>query len=499
MQIVVAAGQKTQAAEVIGKISTFARDSTLVQREISELRESGTDPIVRFHNGSWIKTVAAHDGARGGRSNLLIIDEFRMVSPDVINTVLRRFQTASRRVGFTDNPEFKKLPQEEQLKYIEQNQEVYLSSAYFKSDPSWDQVKDYAKQMAKGRSYFVCQLPYQLALKEGLLDARQIRSEMQESGFDEVKWEMEMNAQFWGASENSYFEHKEIEKNRKLRRVFYPSETKDLLSDSRIGRIPKEKGEIRVVSADIATLGGKDHDASIYSLGRMIPNDRGEYERQIVYMESMEGGHTQTQAIRIRELYEDFDADYIVLDTQGVGIGVYDALVTELVNPNTGEIYSPISCMNDEELAKRCTYSRAPKVVYSVRATDSINSNAATLLKDALKKGKIKFPVHEQDVDDIVTHYSGYGKLSPTEQALFKVPFVQTTLLTHEMLNLKREVKSNGMIKLTEPRSGRKDRYSSVSYLNYFAHEYEVKHRKHGSTDDTSASAMFFARQSRLY
>ena len=39
----------------------------------------------------------------------------------------------------------------------------------------------------------------------------------------------------------------------------------------------------------------------------------------IPYMESVQGGDTTRQALRIRQLYEDFDADYIVLDLRNAG------------------------------------------------------------------------------------------------------------------------------------------------------------------------------------
>ena len=38
------------------------------------------------------------------------------------------------------------------------------------------------------------------------------------------------------------------------------------------------------------------------------------------YIESVQGGETQRQAVRIRQLFEDFKADYIVLDCRNAGI-----------------------------------------------------------------------------------------------------------------------------------------------------------------------------------
>ena len=38
------------------------------------------------------------------------------------------------------------------------------------------------------------------------------------------------------------------------------------------------------------------------------------YRRQVCYIESIQGGDIDRQSLRIRQLFEDFEADYIVLD-----------------------------------------------------------------------------------------------------------------------------------------------------------------------------------------
>jgi len=47
-------------------------------------------------------------------------------------------------------------------------------------------------------------------------------------------------------------------------------------------------------------------------------------------------------------------------------------------------------------------------------------------------------------------------------------PHVQTSLLINECVNLSMSV-SGGYIKLTEPHGARKDRYTCLSYANYYA------------------------------
>ena len=48
-----------------------------------------------------------------------------------------------------------------------------------------------------------------------------------------------------------------------------------------------------------------------------------DYRVQVPYLEAIRGQETKRQAIRIRQLYADFDADYIVLDARNLGISIY--------------------------------------------------------------------------------------------------------------------------------------------------------------------------------
>ena len=63
-KIIVAAGLKSQAIEVIEKISDMRLNSPNLDREIDELKTGANDARVTFKNGSWIRVVAANQGAR---------------------------------------------------------------------------------------------------------------------------------------------------------------------------------------------------------------------------------------------------------------------------------------------------------------------------------------------------------------------------------------------------------------------------------------------------
>lgn len=282
---------------------------------------------------------------------------------------------------------------------------------------------------------------------------------------------MEMGCLFFGESEKSFFKFEDLEKNRRISKPIYPSEYYALIKDSSFKFPLKKDGEIRLLSCDIATMEGKENDASAYSMIRLIPNNKG-YDRYISYMESMTGGHTVTQAVRIRQLFEDLDCDYLVLDTQNVGTAVYDQLTQPLVDRERNTEYEPWTCINDEKMAARCSYPNAPKIVYSIKATAQLNSDCAVTLRDGLRRGKVKMLVPENEGREYLRGLKGYSSLPVEQQAKYENTYVQITLLVNEMINLEGETVNN-LIKLKEPSGKRKDRYSSVSYGNYIASELE--------------------------
>ena len=187
----------------------------------------------------------------------------------------------------------------------------------------------------------------------------QVEDEMSESTFNAISWSMEMEGLFFGESEKAFFKLGDLNDNRVMSKPLYPREYYNLIKDKDFKYEPKKEGEIRLVSCDISVMGSSknNNDASIFTIMRLIPNEKKtHYNKYVCYMESSEGGNTQLQALRIRQLYEEFECDYIVLDTNGIGAGVYSALATNLYDTANDKEYPAVSCINDEAMAELCPY-----------------------------------------------------------------------------------------------------------------------------------------------
>lgn len=405
-----------------------------------------------------------------------------MIPKDTIDTILRKFLTQKRRPRYTE------LTMEERKEAWnkEKNKTMYLSSAYFVDHWSYLKCTDTCRIMLDdNRQQFVCGLPYQLAIEEGVIGADVVEEEMLETDFNDVKFQMEYSALWYGANDGAFFDFNSISKNRRIKYPMLPDKLAAIVGNSSKVRIShKGAGEIRILSADIALMSSKKHnnDATAIFINQMLPTKAGRYTSNIVYTENSEGLRTEEQALVIRRLYDEFECDYIVLDTNGIGLGVFDCLARDILDPDTGEVYPAISCCNNMEMAARCAVQSADKVIWSVKASAQFNSDCAFLLREAFRSGRVRLLCSEYDAEELLSEIKEYKSLSPSEKLRIEMPYINTTLLVDELTKLRHE-ESGGKVKVFEKSGMRKDRYSSLSYNYYVAVQLEAKMNKRHSSD----------------
>lgn len=484
-KICIASGTRGQSINVLEKIILELKpNSPELAAEIDEKQTkiNGTNAQIVFKNSSYIKVVTASDSARGNRANLLLLDEFRMIAKDVIDTILRKFLTQKRM------PRYEELTKEERkVEYAkEKNKTMYLSSAYFVDHWSYLKCTDTCRFMLDDtKRQFVCGLPYQLSVSEGLLDEDTVADEMAETDFNEIKFQMEYEALWYGNTDGSFFDYNSISKNRRIKYPMLPDNLAAKVSNAQqVKIVPKQNGEIRILSADIALMSSRrnNNDATAVFINQLTPTKAGRYTSNIVYADSYEGLRTDDQALIIRKLFDEYYCDYLVLDTNGLGLGVYDCLTRDIVDPDTGEIYPAISCCNNAEMASRCTVLGAEKVIWSIKASPQFNSDCAYLLREAFRSGRIRLLSTEYDGNESLEDLRGYNSLTAAERMQLQLPYINTTLLIDELTKLQHE-ESGGKIRIHEKSGMRKDRYSSLSYNYYVATQLESKMRKKQSTN----------------
>lgn len=467
-KIVVSSGTLKQANEVLLKIQDdFMKQSSILRSEIEKCNIGQNDASIYFKNGSWIKTRTSSENSRSARANCIVVDEFRMVDETVINTVLRKFLTSPRQPKYLRKPEYAHLQ--------ERNKEIYMSSAYFKSSWAYKKAQSYTLNFFDHtKKYFICGLPYQVSIREGLLSRSQLEDEMSEADYNELVQQMEMECLWFGDTDGSLFKFDELTARRRLRKAFPPlSFCNDKITIPKLTATGK-----RILSIDVALMKStkkKKNDASAIYINDLIQVNDTAYQSNFVYGETFEGLKTDELGMIVMKYFYEYQCTDLVLDTNGIGLGVYDFITKDQICQENGKRYKAMTCINDKDMAERCKVRDANKVVWSVKANANFNNEICVLLRNGIQNGKINFLIPEQDADSSLKEtYKGYFKMSPTEQAKLKMSYIQTTFAVYELIKLDHEVK-NGNIKVKEVEGMRKDRYSSIAYSYWCACQLELK------------------------
>lgn len=496
-KIIITSKTRGQAVLIFEKIINELKPrSPALALEIADIKTNGTNQSITFKNTSFIKVVTAGESARGNRGNILIVDEYRLVPKQTVDDILTKMLTNPRM------PDYEDLTDEERRKAYDKEllQTLYLSSAYFQNSWAYQKCIDtYNAMLMDGQRQFVCGLPYQLAIREGLLRRETVEDQMLDSEFSDIRFAMEMEALWYGSAEGAFFDFDTVDRARRIQYPMLPTELAAKISHNAAVRIPPKKaGEKRIISADIALMASKRHrnDATAIFVNQLMPTKAGRYTNNIVYTEALEGVHTEDQALKLRKLFDDFQCDYLVIDAQGAGAGVADALFRDISDPSTGEVYPALSCYNNPEMAARAPFG-APKVIWAIKASAQFNSDVAFALREGFRSGRIRLLLETQDGEDAMRQLKGFDSLDDAVQLELELPYYHTALLIDELIKLQFE-ENSGKVRMFERTGMRKDRYSSLSYNYYVATQLEAKLRRRPE-DGSSSRNNFIIRPPKSY
>ena len=452
--------------------------SPALRAEIKYIKTSGQDVIVKFNNSSTIKVFTANDNARGIRSNVAIREEFRQINKKIEDSVISPFQEV-RQCSYSHLVEYEG---NEELK--EQPVDIYISSSW--QDPThwmWKLVDLNYQSMLNGGKDILLAFDESICLKHGFKTKQQLIKEKKKQ--DPTTWKVEFLNLRIKESESAYFTYSMLMNRQILKQVFYPRNHFDVQTNKKNKyAIPKRDNEVRVISGDIAFVAGAQNDNSVYSCIRAIPEvltfgtkklEQG-YHRQVSYMESNQIGDTTKQAIRIRQLYEDFDADYIVIDSRSGGLQLIYTLQKLLYDEERGIEYPPLKCMNNDDYARVCQDPDAKPCIYAVNGSQNLNSDIAISFRKNLSEGKIDLLVNfETAKEEILSKNKDYKQAIEVDDVFdLERPFLETQALVSECAELQYEKLTTGGIRIKERGTNRKDRYSSCSYGSYFIDQLEL-------------------------
>ena len=478
-KIIVSCETKEQSRNLIREkiVNELMNMSPNLRKEINprEIKIGTNESYVKFKNGSTITAINASENTRGKRAHILVVDEYVQIKNgfDTLTKILQPFLQVVRQPKYLQNPKYSHLQEE--------NKQIYASSAWYADHWSYDLYKDYVEKMLIGESSFVCNLPYNVALKYGLMTQTRLDEIMSDPNLSEEAFLMEYSAMFYDLGEGAYIKPSDIINNRTIVKPWYPPTDIEYIAEKGKRNISwKEdrtsKQELRVLGCDIALAQGDKNDNTVIHYSVSIPKG-DKYITEVRYSEAINGGTAKAIALRLKQLFFDGDCDYIVMDIAGLGLAVLDALGEYTFDTERDIKYPPMCCFNKEDKKERCGYREAIPCIYGIVANEEINNAIAVTLKASLNNHTLKFLVNEFEGEDWLNENKNFQMLEASEKVRLMYPYVQTTLTQMEIIKLQTEITRKG-IKLVEFGSNRKDRYSALAYMNLFIREKENELKK---------------------
>lgn len=468
--------QATFLGEIVNKLSPIIK--YLWDNGLIVARETEKGYLVTFWNNSSILFFPCIDSSRGAHVNLLIIEECRLIKKTNVDSIAIPMHT-QRQPAYKLLPEYmmrRDLDEPVRLVYITSNR---FNGEWFNTVYNKTFVAYFKDKLNKHR---VFNADIFLAIKYGLKSKEWLIS--QRNSMDELNYRMELLNETCGEAEDAYYTLEMFQKNQVLRTGFVPPTIEQFINGDVKNR-SKEPDEIRFIWVDFAFVdsieGGKENDNTVIGCGAIVKRNN-HWVRLVEYLETCSGSKKDHALLRIREIFWDYSADYIIYDNRNGGTVNYTDLTKPFNHPKrppdrwnshgfTMALESKYHMMPSnkiDELRARTIDPDAIPCMIPISAHQDFNSDMWQDLSKRLRNEEISFLIDDLQFEQNMLENKKYIKMSSEERTNVKIGYVQTTLLINEAINLSAEWR-NGRLKLTEPRNGYKDRIVALAYFNIIA------------------------------
>ena len=202
--------------------------------------------------------------------------------------------------------------------------------------------------------------------------------------------------------------------------------------------------------------------------------------KTLVNIYTMADEHMEDQAKKIKKIYYKYRARRLVIDANGLGIGLVDYMVKPQTDATTGDILPDFGVYNDEEgyYKKYGTKSTEQNAMYLIKANAPINTECHANAQTQLAAGKVKFLIDERSAKAKLLNTKLGQNMSSEERANYLHPFTLTSILKEEMMNLREENEGVNIILKQANRGIRKDKFSAFEYGLYYIKQEEDSKRK---------------------
>lgn len=409
-----------------------------------------------FQNESYFDNIAARESSRGKRRHAGVIEECVGVDGQILSEVIIPTMNISRMcMDGSTHPE-------EQLN----KSQLYITTAGYKNTYPYDKLIQFLVwQIIKPEKAMIMGGTYKIPVLVKLLDKNFVKDLKMDGTFNESSFAREYESKWSGTVEDAFFNSESFDRNRILKQP-------EKEASGRIG-----KGGFYVLSMDV----GRKGCDSVICVFKVTPQPQGVSLKQLVNIFTLSDEHFEDQCIKVKKLFYKFKAKRLVIDGNGLGIGLLDYLVKPQIDPDTNELFPDFGVYNDEEgyYKKYRTQNCEQDALYVIKANAPINTEAHANAQTQLSSGKVKMLIDERVAKTKLLGTKVGQNMTPEERAEYLKPFTLTSILKEEMMNLREETEGVNIILKQANRGIRKDKFSAFEYgLYYIKHEEDNKKKK---------------------
>lgn len=460
----VTSGGKEQASGILkDKVNEICTLIPAFQKEIDWRRgktQEGKDYCrYIFKSGSTLDNIAARESSRGKRKTGGLVEECVGVDGKILQEVIIPTMAISRRAMDGTKHE------EESVN----KSQVFITTAGFKGTFPYDKLIQFLVRMVtKPEKCMVLGGTWRLPVAVGLQSKTFIKDQKEDGTFNEASFEREFESRWTGDVEDAFFNSEHFERNRILNQPEYKSS----------GR--SSKSSYYIISVDVGRK-GCDTKACVFNV---IPQPTSGSIKKLVNIVTISNEHFGDQALELKKLFYTYGARRMVIDANGLGIGLVDYMVKPSIDPLTNETYPDFGIYGgtydgaEEEYKKFRTPDCEDDALYLIKANAPINTEMHSNVRVQLASGKIKFLIDEKVAKTKLLGTVKGAAMKPEERKIFLYPFTATSILRDEMMNLREDNEGVNIILKQANRNVPKDTFSAFEYGIYYIKEMEDNKKK---------------------
>lgn len=369
-------------------------------------------------NGSMI-SVVSKDTSRGLRATAAILEEAALIEEVPFNEVLwPQMNIARREVDGSLNPDEPSATQ------------IFITTAASRTVFMYQKLIEITvNAVLRPKEYFSWGLSYEVPLHYGLLDKATLMDQRYSNTVSEESFARESLSIWSGNNADAWLDSRRLSHYRRLLKC----ERKAMINDNN----PDAWYEIGI---DV----GRYHANTAIMVIKVLPGEQ-RFRKNVVYTEVINGENFITeQAPRIKKLISLYNPREVVIDGNGPGIGLMDAMALPSYNNHTGEQFPAYFTFNNEnhlppELkAEQDTPMPAYNaILYDIKASASNEDEIHSAFLSAINTGSVSFLAHERIVKEKIMKTKKGAKMTPYDRRIFLMPYEMTSRLMDELNNLR--------------------------------------------------------------